>query len=256
MTLQAHNQQDDFKAIIVDWIMPDMDGLETIRQIRNEVGDATPIVLLSAYDWTDIEEEATAAGVSAFIAKPLFKSRLYHVLRNVCFNYEEFKVPKRHKRDKPLVEGRVLLVEDNELNLEIAKELIEQYGAEVELATDGLEALNKIDAAPEGYFSLIFMDWQMPRMNGIEATINIIEHEKVQHKAHTPIVAMTANAFNEDKEHALNVGMDGFMTKPIDMSELEYNLRTYLKIRMPGDISESTDVKPVDDDDESAPDND
>ena len=228
LTAQAFENGDGYEAIIVDWIMPGMDGLETIRQIRDKVGDATPIVLVSAYDWTEIEEEASQAGVSAFVSKPLFRSRLYHVLRAVCVDGGVEEVAHGSLSKHPL-SGRVLLVEDNELNREIATELIEQLGAEVECACDGEEAVSMTRDAEEGRYQLIFMDWQMPRLDGIEATRAIIAHEQQTGRAHVPIVAMTANAFNEDRRRALEAGMDGFMAKPINLAELERNLRTYLE---------------------------
>ena len=149
LTAQAFEDGDGYEAIIVDWIMPGMDGLETIRQIRDKVGDATPIVLVSAYDWTEIEEEASQAGVSAFVSKPLFRSRLYHVLRAVCVDGGVEEVAHGSLSKHPL-SGRVLLVEDNELNREIATELIEQLGAEVECACDGEEAVSMTRDAEEG----------------------------------------------------------------------------------------------------------
>ena len=228
LTAQAFADGDGYEAIIVDWIMPGMDGLETIRQIRDKVGDATPIVLVSAYDWTEIEEEASQAGVSAFVSKPLFRSRLYHVLRAVCVDGGVEEAAHGSLSKHPL-SGRVLLVEDNELNREIATELIEQLGAEVECACDGEEAVSMTRDAEEGYYQLIFMDWQMPRLDGIEATRAIIAYEQQTGRAHVPIVAMTANAFNEDRRRALEAGMDGFMAKPINLAELERNLRTYLE---------------------------
>ena len=227
LTKAAHEERDDYRAVIVDWIMPGMDGLATIRQIRREVGDAMPIVLMSAYDWTEIEEEAREVEVSAFVSKPLFRSRLFHVLRSVCVDGapEEALVAGSSRRP---VSGRVLLVEDNELNREIATELIEQLGASVECACDGQEAVDMAARAEEGRYQLIFMDWQMPRMDGIEATEAIIAQEREAGRAHVPIVAMTANAFNEDRSRALAAGMDGFMAKPINLAELERNLREYL----------------------------
>lgn len=227
LTVSAHKQNDDFRAIIVDWVMPGIDGIETIRRIRAEVGEATPIILLTAYDWTDIEDEAKDAGVSAFISKPLFKSRLYHVLRTLCLDDGSATEGHDERDDEPLC-GRVLLVEDNELNLEIAFELISSLGVEVVTAHDGQEAVDAVTSAEEGQFDLVFMDWQMPHMDGIEATERIIAFEHETERAHTPIVAMTANAFNEDRERALAAGMDGFMAKPIDMSELKRTLREYL----------------------------
>ena len=227
LAAHAHESDDDYRVAIVDWIMPGMDGLETIRQIRHEVGEAMPIVLVSAYDWSDIEDEAAEAGVTAFISKPLFRSRLYHVLRAVCVDGGEAALAQAATSKRPVV-GRVLLVEDNELNREIATELIGQIGAQVDCACDGVEAVAMVDAAPEGHYQLVFMDWQMPRMDGITATETIIAHEREAGRAHVPIVAMTANAFNEDRERALEAGMDGFMAKPIDLGELERNLRAYL----------------------------
>ena len=228
LTISAHEQQRDFNAIIVDWVMPGIDGIETIRRIRSEIGDATPIILLTAYDWSEVEEDAKEAGASAFISKPLFKSRLYHVLHTLCIEPDPLDASYINSANQP-VEGRVLLAEDNELNLEIATELVSSFGAEVIAAVDGQEALDLVESHEEGYFSVIFMDWQMPRMNGIEATQAIIAFEKEHQRHHTPIVAMTANAFNEDRKQAMAVGMDGFMTKPIDISELERTLRHYLK---------------------------
>lgn len=228
LTVAAHKQHDDFRAVIVDWVMPGIDGIETIRRIRGEVGQATPIILLTAYDWTDIEDEAKDAGVSAFVSKPLFKSRLYHVLKTLCLDEGSDQSSQDAEGPQPL-RGRVLLAEDNELNREIAAELISSLGVEVHSVVDGQEAADAVCNAEEGAFDLVFMDWQMPRMDGIEATGRIIAFERETGRAHTPIVAMTANAFNEDRERALTAGMDGFMAKPIDFVELERTLREYLE---------------------------
>lgn len=226
LVASAHDERDDFRFIIVDWIMPGMDGIETVRRIRAEAGDSTPIVLLTAYDWADIEDEARAAGVSAFVSKPLFKSRLHRVLKE--FADLDGAGGVEQPRAEGHVVGRVLLVEDNLLNREIASELIRTIGAEVEQAHDGQKAVEAAGAAPEGYFDLVFMDMQMPLMNGIEATRAIRAGERAAGRGRVPIVAMTANAFTEDREQALEAGMDGFMTKPIDLGKLRRVLEEYL----------------------------
>ncbi len=227
LTTEAHREGDDFRAIIIDWVMPVMDGVETVRRIREEVGEDTPIILLSAYDWSEIEDEAKGAGVTAFVSKPLFKSRLYRVLQSMCSNGQQDG--SRTVRIPPRVKGRVLLVEDNELNCEIASELIQNTGAQVETVPDGLEAVDRVIDSPDGHYDLVFMDMQMPRMNGIEA-VKAIRHALARQKRPCPpIVAMTANAFNEDRERALAAGMDGFLTKPIDIDELEDVLGKHLQ---------------------------
>lgn len=229
LVAQAHTGSDDYRFVIVDWVMPAMDGIETVRRIRTEVGDATPIILLTAYDWTEIEDEARRAGVTAFVSKPLFKSRLHRILKAFCADTDG-TAPSKAPVDKR-VEGRVLLVEDNELNREIAAELIRTVGAEVEKAADGREAADLVANAPEGYFDLVFMDMQMPRMNGTQAARAIREREREQGRSRVPIVAMTANAFTEDRQQAVEAGMDGFMTKPIDIGELGRVLEERLSAR-------------------------
>lgn len=230
LTVAAHKAKDDFRAIIIDWIMPGMDGIETIRQIREEVGESTPIILMTAYDWSEIEDEAKEAGVTAFISKPLFKSRLCQALKILCRNKDEVKASAQKKLENQTVQGRVLLVEDNELNREIAVELMQQIGAEVEEACDGQEAIDMLKSAPDSYYDLIFMDIQMPRMGGMEATERICKLFTEEGRVRPTIIAMTANAFNEDREKALNAGMDGFMTKPINYDELKHTLVTHLSV--------------------------
>ena len=227
LVVQAHVAKNDYQAIIVDWMMPGVDGIETIRRIREEVGDAMPIILLTAYDWTEVEDEARDAGVTAFISKPLFKSRLCHVLKACCVEQDIQVSPRKAQEEKKLT-GRVLLVEDNELNREIARELIGQTGAVVEEACDGAKAVSMVSKAPDGYYDLVFMDMKMPRMDGIEATRTICEIAVQDKRRMPPIVAMTANAFSEDRIRALDAGMEGFMTKPIDVKELNRTLRMYL----------------------------
>ena len=223
---RAHHEGHDYRFIIVDWVMPGMDGIETIRRIRSEVGDSTPIVLLTAYDWHEIEEEARAAGVSAFVSKPLFKSRLQHVLK--LFSHPSGPAESPCPPTEVHLEGRVLVVEDNLLNLEIATELIQGLGADVDQAINGQKAVNAMANTPEGYYDLVFMDMQMPVMGGVEATRAIREQERTGGRKAVPIVAMTANAFNEDRERALAAGMDGFIPKPFDARQLYETLRSFL----------------------------
>ncbi len=228
MVVNAHIEDDGYRAIVVDWVMAGMDGVETVRQIRRKVGDAVPIILLSAYDWSEVEDEARAAGVTAFLSKPLFRSQLCRTLKYYCGceQQQEKKVTEQEHRQ---LRGRVLLVEDNELNSDIASELIRQTGAEVETAMNGAEAVEKVMRAQDGYYDLVFMDMRMPVMDGLEATQTICELSRREDRVRPPIVAMTANAFSSDRAQALAAGMDGFMAKPIDVRELERTLNHYLK---------------------------
>ena len=223
----AHEQGRDYRGIVIDWIMPDMDGIATTRALQAALGDAQPPVILASYDPTAIKEQAREAGVSGFVSKPLFRSRLKQLVSDLCAVKEE-PAQNDDEGSRPLA-GHVLLVDDNEINREIALELLELFdGVTTECAEDGLQAVEKVDAAPEGTYDLIFMDWQMPRMDGIAATKAIIEHQRQRGRAPIPIVAMTANAFNEDREVALEAGMDDFMTKPISVRVLQDMLRKYL----------------------------
>lgn len=228
MVVNAYIEDDGYRAIVVDWVMAGMDGVETVRQIRRKVGDAVPIILLSAYDWSEVEDEARAAGVTAFLSKPLFRSQLCRALKHFCGCEQQQKAKGVEKEHRQL-RGRVLLVEDNELNSDIASELIRQTGAEVETAMNGAEAVEKVMRAQDGYYDLVFMDMRMPVMDGLEATQTICELSRREDRVRPPIVAMTANAFSSDRAQALAAGMDGFMAKPIDVRELERTLNHYLK---------------------------
>ena len=222
---EAYDEGDEFKAYIIDWLMPDMNGVETVRRIRKVIGDSTPIIILTAYDWSDIEEEARQAGVTAFVMKPLFMSELREVLTRPVRTERK----QEHVRDQVDFAGkRILLVEDNELNQEIAAEILKEAGFLVDIADDGIVAVDKMVSAPSDYYDLILMDVQMPRMNGFTATreIRTLEDNK---KANIPIIAMTANAFDEDKKHAFEAGMNGFVAKPIDIHALMSTLTGILK---------------------------
>jgi CheY-like chemotaxis protein len=227
---EAHADNADFSVVILDWKMPGKDGLETAREIRAVIGEEIPIIILSAYDWTDIEQEALAAGVNAFIEKPLFKSRLTHVLKEVLgIGSSENPKEELETYQEEHYEGkRVLLTEDNELNLEVAKELLGIVGLTVEVALDGKEAVEKVSAMPAGYYDLIFMDIQMPVMNGYEAARQIRGLDR-QDLKEIPIIAMTADAFASDVRKAEEAGMNGHIAKPIDIAKLEQTMKRYIK---------------------------
>ena len=226
LAAQAMDSMDPFELMIIDWKMPDIDGVEITRRIRKIAGNEVPIIILTAYDWSDIEDEAREAGVTAFLAKPFYRSKICYLLREL----EEEKNPVEYKEmgDSRDFQGkRVLLAEDNLLNREIARTLIEEMGADVEEACDGGEAVLKVSRSEEGYYSLILMDVQMPVMNGYEATKAIRNLDR-KDAARIPIVAMTANAFEDDRQEALRAGMNDHFSKPIDVKALEKLLDQYL----------------------------
>jgi CheY-like chemotaxis protein len=221
----------EYSLVILDWKMPGKDGLETTREIRRVVGNEVPIIILSAYDWASIEQEALAAGVNAFIEKPLFKSRLTLVLKDVLglsekeVRQERSTIEQYQKCDR--TGRRVLLVEDNELNVEVAKELLNVVGLEVETACNGKVAVDMVQEKPAGYYNLIFMDIQMPVMNGYEAAtaIRALEREDLKN---IPIFAMTADVFAGDVRRAKACGMNGHIAKPIDLNNLENILEEWI----------------------------
>ena len=223
-----HELKNDYFAVILDWKMPDMDGIETARQIRKRIGKETTIIVLTSYEFSEIEEEAKAAGVDAFIAKPLFRSRLTATLRQFTSGRKEKTAGNYldELSEADYTGKRILLVEDNELNREIAVEILQMTGAEVETAENGKIAVEKVEASPKGLYDLIFMDIQMPVMNGYEATAAIRSLPGEQGKL--PIVAMTANAFAEDVQLAKNTGMNGHIAKPLDMNKLNDVLDNWL----------------------------
>lgn len=225
----ALEQGDEFSVYIIDWLMPDMNGIETVRRIRRIVGNDRPIIILTAYDWTDIEKEAREAGVTAFISKPIFMSELREILSRPFYQDNEEADSKevrirKNEKEIEFIGKKVLLVEDNELNQEIAQEILSEAGFKVEVAADGMEAVEKVEQSVPGQYDVILMDVQMPRMNGYEATKYIREIED-RSKANIPIVAMTANAFEEDKKAALDAGMDAHIAKPIEVGKLKATLQ-------------------------------
>lgn len=226
----AHERSGDYFAVLLDWKMPGMDGIETARRIRERVGSEVPIIILTAYNYEQVEKEAREAGITAFLPKPLFKSKLYEKLRRLLYGAEEERQDLRSSVGDSHFEGkRILLVEDNELNTEIAVSILEFTGAEIEHARDGKEALDKFMACPEGYYDLVLMDIQMPVMNGYEATRAIRASGKGGARV-LPIIAMTANAFLEDREKAQEAGMNGYIAKPIDIGELIRTLTSQLGV--------------------------
>lgn len=227
IAVDAEQQGQPFDLMIVDMTMPDLNGIETVARINEQLGENAPHTVLSAYVWSNFEDQARTAGIHSFIHKPMFKSRLYAVIRCECFEDEATAEVSEIRKKEP-VSGRVLLVDDNDINLEIGAELISQLGPEVETATDGLEAIAKVSDAQEGYFDLVFMDCKMPHMNGFETTEAIIKLCNDRGHKQIPIIAMTANAFKEDRDHAYASGMSGFMSKPVNIHELEDNLRRFL----------------------------
>lgn len=216
-TRQAVNRDDQYFVYIIDWLLPDMNGVEVARRIRQETGKDVPIIVLTAYDWVDIEEEAREAGVTAFCSKPLFFSELRGCLYSIVNTDNIYKAKDEAK--VAIRTGRILLAEDNELNQEIAVAILEEAGFSVEVAQNGQIAVDMLKASEPGYYQIILMDVQMPVMNGYEATkaIRKLENKEL---ASLPILAMTANAFEEDKQEALRSGMDGHIAKPIDMKTL------------------------------------
>ena len=225
-TKYAVEQGDEFSVYIIDWLIPDMNGIEIVRQIRKVIGNRCPIIILTAYDWADIEDEARAAGVTAFCEKPLFLSELRRVLA------EPFRAEPASEPAQPtaadLKGKKLLLVEDNELNREIALEILKEAGFVVDTAEDGAVAVQKIEQAAPGQYDLILMDIQMPNLDGYEATRQIRALPDAE-KASIPIFAMTANAFEEDRQNALEAGMNGHIAKPLDVPHLLRVLTDALK---------------------------
>ena len=223
-----HETNSDYFAVILDWKMPEMDGIATARKIRERVGEDVTIIILTSFDFSEIEEEARAAGVNAFMAKPLFRSRLTATLR-------QFTSGKKEKNARNYLEDfakenyagkRILLVEDNALNREIATEIIGMTGVTIDIAENGKIAVEKVMEAPEKWYDLIFMDIQMPIMNGYEATAAI--RALAGSRGKVPIIAMTANAFAEDVQLAKNTGMNEHIAKPLDLNKLNDVLKQWL----------------------------
>ena len=216
-TRQALMRGDTYCVYIIDWLLPDMNGVEITRRIRKEMGENVPIIILTAYDWADIEDEAKEAGVTAFCSKPLFMSELRSCLHSVVNTDQES--PEDGTKPRKLHSGRILLAEDNELNQEIATAILGEAGFQIEIAENGQIAVDMLSRSQPGYYQLILMDIQMPVMNGYDAA-KAIRKLTDSRLASLPILAMTANAFEEDRLEALKCGMNGHIAKPINIDLL------------------------------------
>ena len=224
MVEQHHEKHNDYHIILLDWKMPGMDGIETARQLRRELGNDVPILLLSAYDCSEIEEEARAAGINGFLSKPLFRSTLYYGLKPFIGSAPE---PVAKEKEATSFPGkRILLAEDNELNAEIATELLEDMGLTVDWAENGEICADLFEKSPVGYYSAVMMDVRMPIKNGYEATMMIRDMDRAD--SEIPIIAMTADAFSEDIQRCLSYGMNAHVAKPIDLKEVSKVLSKYI----------------------------
>ena len=228
-TRYAKESGDEFRAFIIDWLMPDMNGIEVVRRIRSEIGEDTPIIILTAYDWSGIEEEAREAGVTGFCSKPLFLSELREVLSRP-FAKREVKDVEKEVMDMSVFQGkRILLAEDNELNRELAEAIFTEAGFLLEMAENGKLALEMLQAHEAGYYDLIISDIQMPVMDGYELSRQVRRLEDGK-KAGIPILALTANAFEEDRQQVMEAQMNGHLAKPIDMEEVLKTIKEVLSI--------------------------
>ncbi len=214
MIESRHSSGQDFDVVIVDWKMPEIDGIETIRRIRSEIDADIPILLISAYDWSDIEDKAKAAGVNGFVSKPLFRSTLYDKISDLIGREPGSTEPEDDYSD--LQGMHILVAEDNDINWEIISAMLAMFGITTDRAEDGQACVDIMSTAAEGSYDLIFMDVQMPRMNGLDATRTIRSSENPWVSS-IPIVAMTADAFSENVTECLNAGMNGHIAKPIDI---------------------------------------
>ena len=223
---ERRRQGRDYHVILLDWKLPGMDGIETARQLRRAIGDHVPILLISAYDRSYIEAPARQAGISGFMAKPLFKSTLYHgLLRFAGDEPAQQEEPQEAALDFTGI--RILVAEDNELNREIASELLSSYGFQLDWAENGRQCVDRFSASQPGDYALILMDLRMPVMNGYEATAAIRALDRPDSRS-IPIIAMTADAFSEDIHRCLACGMNAHIAKPLDMRELLRLLQKHL----------------------------
>ena len=225
---KRHQEARDYEIVLLDWRMPGMDGLQTAKEIRKILGDETPILIISAYDWSDIEKEAAKAGIQGFISKPLFKSNLFVGLRRYMLNEAADEEQESKKEETESFAGkRILLAEDNDLNWEIAEEILSEAGFELERAENGEICVEKFTESEEKYYDVILMDIRMPVMSGYDAAVEI--RKLGRSDAGLPIIAMTADAFSEDIERCRQCGMNEHVSKPIDVDRLIQLLRKYLK---------------------------
>lgn len=225
---ERHERRDDYQIILLDWKLPGMDGIQIAREIRRSLGDDVPIILISAYDWSEFETEARTAGINGFIAKPLFKSTLFYGLKKYMGTETEGETEERN--DHPDLSGhRVLVAEDNSLNWEVLHELLSDVGLELDWAENGQICVEKFEQSEKGYYEAILMDVRMPVMTGYEATESIRAMERADARE-IPIIAMTADAFSEDIQHCLDSGMNAHTAKPVNIDELLMLLKRFMGI--------------------------
>ncbi len=220
-----HTRMEPYSLILIDWKMPDMDGVETTRKIRSIAGSESAIIILTAYKWDDILDEAVAAGVDSFLAKPIFAANVLEEFRTALIRKNVTQAPAKSQRD---LEGkRILLAEDMEINAEIMTMVLQMRGMEVDLAENGRIAVEKFTDHPAGYYAAILMDMRMPEMDGLEATRKIRAMER-EDAAKIPIIALTANAFDEDVQRSMQAGLNAHLSKPVQPETLYETLESYL----------------------------
>jgi CheY-like chemotaxis protein len=227
MVRLRHARRDPFTLILVDWRMPGMDGVETTRQLRQIAGNETAIIILTAYNWDDVLEEALSAGVDSFIAKPLFATNVLEEFQRALKRKGLLSTPVAHA---DLTGRRMLLAEDMLINAEILKELMGSRQVELDHAENGRVALEMFAASAEGYYDAILMDMRMPEMGGLEATAAIRELDRADAKS-VPIIALTANAFDEDVQQSLQAGLNAHLSKPVEPEDLFDTLEVLIAAR-------------------------
>ena len=227
MIAERRCQKDDYQIILLGWKLPGISGIEAARKIRSKYGEDSPALLISACDWSEMEDEARKAGISGFVSEPLFKSALFEALMPFAGASDEKVEKVREESDSELKGKRILLAEDNELNWEVARELLSDLELELDWAENGQICLSKFEESPVGYYDAIIMDVRMPLMDGYEATGAIRGLERGD--ADIPIIAMTADAFSEDIQRCLECGMNDHLAKPIDIEVVAQKLKKYLR---------------------------
>ena len=235
MVKQSDQEGQLYDVVLLDWKMPGMDGVETARRIREEIPKEVPILILTSYDWPDIEEEARAAGVDAFLPKPFFLTSFRQKVDSVLGRAPELR---EESGERSILEGmHILVAEDNDINAEILRELLDMAGAACDICENGRLVADAFEKSVPGQYQLILMDVQMPVMNGYEATraIRDLSHPLART---IPVIAMTANAFAEDIRDALEAGMNAHVAKPIDMAVLEQTVKAVLEARQDADEAE------------------
>ncbi|MCM1091498.1 MAG: response regulator [Butyrivibrio sp.] len=228
--VRDYQEGGSYAAVILDWKMPKKDGVQVAREIRDRIGENIPIIILSAYDWSEIEQEALNSGVNEFIEKPLFKSRLIYVMKKVLLGQSDDKEEPDNilVQEQGFVDKRILLVEDNELNMEIAEEILVTAGFTVDKAVNGQEAVERLRESEPAAYQLVLMDIQMPVMNGYDAARSLRASEREDLRT-IPIIAMTADAFSDDIQRAKDAGMNGHISKPIDIERLMETLKEWIR---------------------------